>query len=1565
MSSNIKFKRTVKFALHVLQETITDQGTNNKTNSAYLSNLAGYKQVIEVLKAHSGEQEFVQNVCGILNQMFLLNDDRQLYDKMVESGAASALNMAITSETGKDVETKQKVLKLFEYLFQSSGVLRKEVIKQSAEVFDDFFKTDSPQLAVDSIACLTGAIISSGEVDVSSIRKVLQLIKKHQSFKTMPKIGSEFIKQAFSVAQRDELDKEDFKMEQIISSFGIHNVNDIVSAHLRVAAHRIGSEDEFDLKLQEAIEGQCSSKEAFLVLMHLISVQQIELESREIQLTELVSLLNQQGKIANVYAESSMFLDEFYQRDRNMCLKLMGDKQQSILDYMQEIDARTGQDYRFKGLLVLMNHVSQHGDFMKQNELTTKLKTWISECKDPKDMALICEFMAVSSKSNELLRVAFNEEDMDEAVLDKVNADFSQEGRVFEEMTIFFDSCFTNNDELRQFCEDAQICRYITLGYNNFENITNFDEMLTFIGRFYSLQPTHPKLADSYKEIIQLFSTRFEMRVSDWAEEWYNQREDKSNWELSYQINFLEDISNSNERITLKRVMADKTIEQIEQELADIVNGEKGAEANSVLSLKLCELNCLVMIQEPSSLSDITSRNGTIQAVKALISNIDHLRNKQALETRIISRFVPLWCSMLPIFKNQLFLESLSAKDSEFLTKAFIDFISNGIKKDSKACMLVILAYSHTFLNEQYVTEEYVESLEAKCDKISALTVVLGGPDDEISPLFAIQMENFNRKPPQEICQYFYGHLTLMKIFQNNLEDMEYLLECKYLNSIASKISSGVMNQDRGIEAIFMLDGWCSVNSLAIEKLNTMDFFENLLKYMNDNRNNQILRQVAESLLSKGVRLKDVESLKFELKELIKKCREYESSCDQEEIMPSREEILEVYNKIYGMIQVEDAASYCIEEKLQSVVISTLAKELSQDSEQLIKEGKIVEFQNTANQMIVTANFLYDSAQSTQESRKIATSALERACQNWSEDLNLMKGMINVFSKMHPSSSQIEISEPYKTTVRDVLTSIKDKHSEDLELVKQIERILAAIGIIVSEDENADEQQGDESASEGDQIEASNYQGDFDQVEKEEEILEAEIPTWKFMNGIWNLRVSKSNEDIVWAPMEEVVIQEIQTEAQETESGSYVTFKGDDDQLHKYKIQNSDLTDKIEEGESLAKRVYLVMDLMEGAEPSFDIEQEYQLIPKRAKLQEEENGDQIEYFIMIQGHDGNPHRQIITSEDIINEYLEEKKEILDSPAEGLPQNEEPMITKQEMVKRQETVLEQVEVRDDVELDYSAENIEQPYLLQYPASSPGEDIDLDSEAGKQKALGSVALMVKQPFESQQDGTLSLIHSKFAGIEISSLEMAIFYARFYAYLAQVTGFRSDIRAGDVPANLLKNIATYPKEDQLLKYTSFAFATFTLQDPDFVKVLKNLQAANALNEQILGLMDPIGVIYFGRFAARYAADFNQQKELLKIDYTQTLNIHIETNCSSQDYASASCIDGLSAIASSNVTCAQYLENENFIRKLMMLGIDKITQKQMTISFLHFFRVMNKYGGDSTQALIKTKQLREFYAK
>lgn len=73
------------------------------------------------------------------------------------------------------------------------------------------------------------------------------------------------------------------------------------------------------------------------------------------------------------------------------------------------------------------------------------------------------------------------------------------------------------------------------------------------------------------------------------------------------------------------------------------------------------------------------------------------------------------------------------------------------------------------------------------------------------------------------------------------------------------------MPEEQGICAIYMLDGCCSINPEMVGVLEELKLFDKALHYMNENRNNAVLRQVTKSLLQKGANLKDIESLVFEL----------------------------------------------------------------------------------------------------------------------------------------------------------------------------------------------------------------------------------------------------------------------------------------------------------------------------------------------------------------------------------------------------------------------------------------------------------------------------------------------------------------------------------------------------------------------------------------------------------------------------------------------------------------------------------------------------------------------------
>lgn len=308
----------------------------------------------------------------------------------------------------------------------------------------------------------------------------------------------------------------------------------------------------------------------------------------------------------------------------------------------------------------------------------------------------------------------------------------------------------TNKVELKQFCDDGIITKYISMGHKNYLNITNYDQMLVFIGKFYGLTPAHPELKKSYKEVVELFSTRFELRVNDWAQRWYDARDNKKIWDSAYRHRFLKQISASRERRTLQSVMADTTLKSLEFDLKRLAQGDRGADAVAQLAFKTAELNCLMMMEEPSTMTDILSRKAIESAMEALINNVDMLRSKQIDETRIVKRFIPLWCSLLPLFKHKHFLHKVCEHEDQFENHNFLKFMKSSMKKDPRACMLVMLAYSHASLNDLNLPYGYAKQLKTGNTDISPLSVILNTKDASVSAPFGIQMVNFVRKPPQE-----------------------------------------------------------------------------------------------------------------------------------------------------------------------------------------------------------------------------------------------------------------------------------------------------------------------------------------------------------------------------------------------------------------------------------------------------------------------------------------------------------------------------------------------------------------------------------------------------------------------------------------------------------------------------------------------------------------------------------------------------------------------------------------------------------------------------------------------
>lgn len=98
---------------------------------------------------------------------------------------------------------------------------------------------------------------------------------------------------------------------------------------------------------------------------------------------------------------------------------------------------------------------------------------------------------------------------------------------------------------------------------------------------------------------------------------------------------------------------------------------------------------------------------------------------------------------------------------------------------------------------------------------------------------------------------------------------------------------------------------------------------------------------------------------------------------------------------------------------------------------------------------MLTALYLYDYTSGGEEDRRQATLALVNACSNWSEDPNIMRGVITLFEKVHTSPKQVSVSPEEAKVVEEALLRLKRKNKDDKEMVAKINENLKLIGVAV------------------------------------------------------------------------------------------------------------------------------------------------------------------------------------------------------------------------------------------------------------------------------------------------------------------------------------------------------------------------------------------------------------------------------------------------------------------------------------------------------------------------------------
>lgn len=151
-------------------------------------------------------------------------------------------------------------------------------------------------------------------------------------------------------------------------------------------------------------------------------------------------------------------------------------------------------------------------------------------------------------------------------------------------------------------------------------------------------------------------------------------------------------------------ILAGHSVSEVENTLEQMALGEKGPDAIAKLSLQVSIFNCMVIQNEIDQITTLSNK-AIDMAVECLNNNAAFINNKINTETRIMNRYIAMWCSNLTLFRNQVFIGAVSARRLEFSCDQYLNFLKIAIKKDPKVAYVSLLSYAMTEIPSEFIPE--------------------------------------------------------------------------------------------------------------------------------------------------------------------------------------------------------------------------------------------------------------------------------------------------------------------------------------------------------------------------------------------------------------------------------------------------------------------------------------------------------------------------------------------------------------------------------------------------------------------------------------------------------------------------------------------------------------------------------------------------------------------------------------------------------------------------------------------------------------------------------------------
>lgn len=244
----------------------------------------------------------------------------------------------------------------------------------------------------------------------------------------------------------------------------------------------------------------------------------------------------------------------------------------------------------------------------------------------------------------------------------------------------------------------------------------------------------------------------------------------------------------------------------------------------------------------------------------------------------------------------------------------------------------------------------------------------------------------------------------------------------------------------------FMMDDFCDIKGEPLcQELFDMKGYDILLNYMNNHRNSTLLKKVMNPLLQKLAMLKDKETIKERLLELLAKCEKYKKGC-LENLDGDRDQILECYGEIDPFLKHPEFGKFLKQNNCQKIMLGTLMQEYSQKADKLLELGQIVDFGELCSNISDMALSVYTSPGfvSDTDDQTMAVHMLNNACTNWTDDEKILSNALNLADAIlkHMPFGTILTDEKSQLELVELLNSQWEKLEDDDHMGKHYESVL-------------------------------------------------------------------------------------------------------------------------------------------------------------------------------------------------------------------------------------------------------------------------------------------------------------------------------------------------------------------------------------------------------------------------------------------------------------------------------------------------------------------------------------------